>query len=164
MTFTHLDADGRARMIDVGDKPITVRTAVARGRVSMRSDTLQMIVAQAAGRATGLKKGDVLGVAQIAGITAAKRTSDLIPLCHPLPLDSIEVELSPDPNSDSVQVTARVTTSARTGVEMEALTAVSGAALTLYDMCKAVDKAMRVEDVHLVSKTGGRGGDYHAAD
>ena len=164
MTFTHLDADGRARMVDIGDKPTTVRTAVARGRVAMRPDTLQMIVAQSAGRATGLKKGDVLGVAQIAGITAAKRTSDLIPLCHPLPIDSIQVELHPDPDTDSVQIMATVTTSARTGVEMEALTAVSGAALTLYDMCKAVDKAMRVEDVHLLSKTGGVSGDYHVAD
>ncbi len=164
LTFTHLDADGRARMVDVGGKPTTVRTAVARGRVTMLPDTLQMIVSQAAGHATGLKKGDVLGVAQIAGITAAKRTSELIPLCHPLPLNSIEVELSPDPEQHSVQITARVTTSARTGVEMEALTAVSGAALTLYDMCKAVDKAMRVQDVHLISKTGGLSGDYQVAE
>ena len=164
MTFTHLDSDGRARMVDVGAKPTTLRTAVASGCVTMQADTLQMIVDQAAGRATGLKKGDVLGVAQIAGITAAKRTSDIIPLCHSLPIDSIEVELSPVPEQHSVQITARVTTSARTGVEMEALTAVSGAALTLYDMCKAVDKAMRVEDIHLVSKTGGLRGDYQVAD
>ncbi|MDP6348837.1 MAG: cyclic pyranopterin monophosphate synthase MoaC [Chloroflexota bacterium] len=162
MTFTHLDDAGRARMVDVGGKPTTVRTAVAGGRVSMKPDTLQMVIDQAAGRASGLKKGDVLGVAQIAGITAAKRASELIPLCHPLPIDSIEVDLEPQPESSSVQITARVTTASRTGVEMEALTAVSGAALTIYDMCKAVDKAMRIEEVRLLSKTGSTSGDYQA--
>jgi cyclic pyranopterin phosphate synthase len=160
LTFTHLDDAGRARMVDVGGKPTTVRTAVAGGRVSMKPDALQMVIDQAAGRASGLKKGDVLGVAQIAGITAAKRASELIPLCHPLPIDSIEVDLEPQPESSSVQITARVTTASRTGVEMEALTAVSGAALTIYDMCKAVDKAMRIEEVRLLSKTGGTSGDY----
>ncbi|MDP6758104.1 MAG: cyclic pyranopterin monophosphate synthase MoaC [Chloroflexota bacterium] len=162
MTFTHLDDAGRARMVDVGGKPTTVRTAVAGGRVSMKPDALQMVIDQAAGRASGLKKGDVLGVAQIAGITAAKRASELIPLCHPLPIDSIEVDLEPQPESSSVQITARVTTASRTGVEMEALTAVSGAALTIYDMCKAVDKAMRIEEVRLLSKTGSTSGDYQA--
>jgi cyclic pyranopterin phosphate synthase len=162
LTFTHLDDAGRARMVDVGGKPTTVRTAVAGGRVSMKPDTLQMVIDQAAGRASGLKKGDVLGVAQIAGITAAKRASELIPLCHPLPIDSIEVDLEPQPESSSVQITARVTTASRTGVEMEALTAVSGAALTIYDMCKAVDKAMRIEEVRLLSKTGSTSGDYQA--
>jgi cyclic pyranopterin phosphate synthase len=162
LTFTHLDDAGRARMVDVGGKPTTVRTAVAGGRVVMRADTLQMVIDQAAGRASGLKKGDVLGVAQIAGITAAKRTSELIPLCHPLPIDSIEVDLQPEPQSNSVGITARVTTASRTGVEMEALTAVSGAALTIYDMCKAVDKAMRIGEIRLLSKTGGTSGDYHA--
>ena len=162
LTFTHLDDAGRAHMVDVGGKPTTVRTAVAGGRVSMKPDTLQMVIDQAAGRASGLKKGDVLGVAQIAGITAAKRASELIPLCHPLPIDSIEVDLEPQPESSSVQITARVTTASRTGVEMEALTAVSGAALTIYDMCKAVDKAMRIEEVRLLSKTGSTSGDYQA--
>ncbi|MDP6508037.1 MAG: cyclic pyranopterin monophosphate synthase MoaC [Chloroflexota bacterium] len=162
MTFTHLDDAGRAHMVDVGGKPTTVRTAVAGGRVSMKPDALQMVIDQAAGRASGLKKGDVLGVAQIAGITAAKRASELIPLCHPLPIDSIEVDLEPQPESSSVQITARVTTASRTGVEMEALTAVSGAALTIYDMCKAVDKAMRIEEVRLLSKTGSTSGDYQA--
>jgi cyclic pyranopterin phosphate synthase len=162
LTFTHLDDAGRARMVDVGGKPTTVRTAVAGGRVSMKPDALQMVIDQAAGRASGLKKGDVLGVAQIAGITAAKRASELIPLCHPLPIDSIEVDLEPQPESSSVQITARVTTASRTGVEMEALTAVSGAALTIYDMCKAVDKAMRIEEVRLLSKTGSTSGDYQA--
>ena len=151
-------------MVDVGGKPTTVRTAIASGHVTMRPDTLQMVIDQADGRSSGLKKGDVLGVAQIAGIMAAKRTSELIPLCHPLPIDSIEVELEPDPASDSIKITARVTTASRTGVEMEALTAVTGAALTVYDMCKAVDKAMRIDGVRLLTKTGGTSGDYAAAD
>ena len=149
-------------MVNVGDKPVTHRTAVARGRVTMASNTVRSIMEQAIGNETDLKKGAVLGVAQIAGITAAKRASDLIPLCHLLPIDSIEVELSPDPKSKSVQITATVTTSARTGVEMEALTAVSVAALTLYDMCKSIDKTMQIEDMRLLSKIGGVSGDYHA--
>ena len=149
-------------MVNVGDKLITQRTAVARGRVTMATHTVQSIMEQVSGQETKLKKGAVLGVAQIAGIMAAKRTSNLIPLCHPLPIDSVEIELCPDPKSKSVQITSTVTTSARTGVEMEALTAVSVAALTLYDMCKSLDKTMRIEGVHLLSKIGGVSGDYHA--
>ena len=151
-------------MVNVSDKPVTERTAVARGRVTMASDTVRAIMEQVSGHETNLKKGAVLGVAQVAGIMAAKRTADLIPLCHPLPIDSIEMELCPDPKSKSVQITATVTTSARTGVEMEALSAVSVAALTLYDMCKALDKTMRIADVHLLSKIGGISGDYHATN
>ena len=162
LTFSHLDDAGRARMVDVGGKPTTVRTAVAGGRVVMRADTLQMVIDQAAGRAVGLKKGDVLGVAQIAGITAAKRTSELIPLCHPLPIDSIEVDLQPEPQSNSVDITARVTTASRTGVEMEALTAASVTALTVYDMAKAVDKGMEIGGLRVVLKDGGKSGRYEA--
>ncbi len=140
-------------MVDVGDKPDTVRTAVARGEVHMKAETLALI---AAGH---MKKGDVLTVAQVAGIMAAKRTSDLIPLCHPLPITSIDVELSLDDALPGVQIAATARTTGKTGVEMEALTAVSVAALTVYDMAKAVEKTMRIQNIRLVEKHGGRSGD-----
>ncbi|MDE2859920.1 MAG: cyclic pyranopterin monophosphate synthase MoaC [Chloroflexota bacterium] len=151
--MTHLDEQGRASMVDVGWKPETVREAVARGYVSMQPETLALI------RGGGVEKGDVLSVARIAGVMAAKRTSDLIPLCHPLPLDRVHVELDLDEIDSRVVITATARTSAKTGVEMEALTAVSVAALTVYDMCKAVDRGMRIEGVRLARKTGGQSGD-----
>lgn len=151
--LTHLDAEGQARMVDVGDKTITSRRAVARGAVVMQPATLQLIIAG------NLKKGDVLGVAQLAGIMAAKRTSELIPLCHPLPVTHIEVICTPHPAADRVEIEATVRVDGKTGVEMEALTAVSVAALTIYDMAKAVDRAMRITDIRLVAKSGGRSGD-----
>ena len=140
-------------MVDVGDKPDTARTAVARGEVHMQPDTLRLI---AAGQ---MKKGDVLTVAQLAGIMAAKRTSELIPLCHPLPLSSIDVALALDESLPGVQIAATVRTTGKTGVEMEALTAVSVAALTIYDMAKAAEKTMRIQNIRLVEKHGGRSGD-----
>jgi cyclic pyranopterin phosphate synthase len=142
-------------MVDVGAKPETRRVARAEGRVNMKPETVRLISENA------MKKGDVLGVARIAGIMAAKRTHDLIPLCHPLPLDSITVDLRIDDDTSSVHIEATVSTSAKTGVEMEALTAVSVAALTVYDMCKAVDRGIRVDGVRLLSKTGGKS-DYTA--
>ena len=153
MTLTHLDETGSAHMVDVGHKPDTDRIAVAAGEVHMRSETLALI------RAGQIKKGDVLTVAQIAGVMAAKRTSELIPLCHPLPLSHIDVrcELRDDP--PGVAITATVRTTGKTGVEMEALTAVSVAALTVYDMAKAVEKTMRITNVRLVEKHGGMSGD-----
>ncbi|UFN51403.1 cyclic pyranopterin monophosphate synthase MoaC [Roseomonas sp. OT10] len=153
--LTHFDAAGQARMVDVGGKAETVREAVARGRVAMRPETLGLIVEGRAG------KGDVLGVARIAGIMAAKRTAELIPLCHPLPLSSVRLELTPS-GPDALEIEAAVTTAGRTGVEMEAMTAVTVAALTVYDMCKAVDRAMRIEAVRLVRKSGGKSGLYEA--
>ena len=156
--LTHLDAEGRARMVDVGDKAVTVREATARGRVTMRPETLRLIVD---GR---VPKGDVLAVARVAGIMAAKRTPDLIPLCHPLPLSAVEVDLTPDEAGAAIDVEATVRTTAQTGVEMEALTAVSVAALTVYDMCKAVERTIRIDAVRLVAKSGGASGDYRADD
>lgn len=153
--FTHFDEHGNAAMVDVSSKDATVRTATARGAVVMDPGTLEMIVE---GRA---KKGDVLGVARLAGIMAAKRTPDLIPLCHPLMLSKVTVDLSPAA-PDRVEIEATVKLSGQTGVEMEALTAVTVAALTVYDMCKAVDRAMRIEDVRLAHKDGGRSGAYSA--
>jgi cyclic pyranopterin phosphate synthase len=150
--LTHIDAAGHARMVDVTDKPVTDRAATARGRVVMAPATLALIAGGAA------KKGDVLGTARLAGIMAAKRTSELIPLCHPLPLSSVTLELAPA--ADGIEIAATVRTTGRTGVEMEALTAVSVAALTIYDMCKAVDRAMRIEAVRLVRKSGGASGDF----
>jgi cyclic pyranopterin phosphate synthase len=152
-TLTHLDDSGRAHMVDVGRKPDTQRTAVARGEVVMRRETLALIQAGA------LKKGDVLTVAQIAGVMAAKRTAELIPLCHLLPINQVEVELSLDEALPGVQITATVRTSGKTGVEMEALTAVSVAALTVYDMAKAAEKTMRIQNIRLVEKHGGQSGD-----
>lgn len=151
--LSHLDESGRASMVDVGHKPITERVAIARGEVHMRSETLELI------QQGNLKKGDVLSVAQLAGVMAAKRTADLIPLCHPLPLNQILVNVEPDPTLPGVEITATVRTNAKTGVEMEALTAVSVAALTVYDMAKAVEKTMRIENIRVVEKRGGQSGD-----
>ncbi|HEY5271381.1 MAG TPA: cyclic pyranopterin monophosphate synthase MoaC [Anaerolineales bacterium] len=151
--LTHLDDSGRAHMVDVGDKPDTERLAIASGEVVMKRATLDLI------RAGTMKKGDVLTVAQVAGITAAKRTSELIPLCHPLPITHIEVALSLDDTLPGVVITASVKTTSKTGVEMEALTAVSVAALTVYDMAKAAEKTMKIQNIRLVEKHGGRSGD-----
>lgn len=151
--LTHLDEQGRARMVDVGSKPDTERIAVARGEVWMRKETLELI------RAGQIKKGDVLTIAQIAGITGAKRTSELIPLCHPLPLTKIDVDLALDETIPGVVITATAKTIGKTGVEMEALTAVSVAALTIYDMAKAAEKTMRIQNVRLLEKHGGQSGD-----
>ncbi len=148
--LSHIDETGRAHMVDVGDKSPTRRTAAARGEVLMRSETLALIQAGA------MKKGDVLAVAQVAGVMAAKRTSELIPLCHPLPLDHIDVQLELDPALPGVRITATARTAGKTGVEMEALTAVSVAALTIYDMAKAVEKTMRIHNIRLVEKHGGK--------
>ena len=152
--FTHLDSDGNAIMVDVSDKPQTERMAIAKGEVLIAAKTMKMIIAEE------LQKGDVLSVAQLAGIMGAKRTSELIPLCHPLNLSSVEVELSCDPLRNAVDITATCKLTGQTGVEMEALTAVSLAALTVYDMCKAVDKEMRIANIRLVQKSGGRSGVY----
>ncbi len=154
--LSHLDAQGHARMVDVSAKDVTAREATARGRVLMAPSTLAMIVE---GRAP---KGDVFATARLAGIMAAKRTHDLIPLCHPLPISGVTVDLAPSAGGDGVEIEATVRVTGRTGVEMEALTAVSVAALTVYDMCKAVERGMRIEDVRLVAKSGGRSGDYRA--
>lgn len=151
--LTHLDDAGRAHMVDIGAKPESERLAVARGEVHMCKETLDLI------RAGTLKKGDVLTVAQVAGITAAKRTSDLIPLCHPLSLTQVEVDLALDEALPGVVITATVRTVGKTGVEMEALTAVSIAALTVYDMAKAAEKTMKIQNIRLVEKHGGRSGD-----
>jgi cyclic pyranopterin monophosphate synthase len=151
--LSHLDDAGHARMVDVGGKPDTVRNAIARGEVRMKPETLALI------RAGNMKKGDVLTVAQLAGIMASKRTAELIPLCHPLPLGKIDVDLSLDDSLPGVQIIASVTSTGKTGVEMEALTAVSVAALTVYDMAKAVEKTMRIQNIRLVEKHGGQSGD-----
>lgn len=151
--LTHLDEQGHARMVDVGHKPDTERTAVARGEVQMKKETLDLI------RAGQIKKGDVLTVAQIAGITGSKRTSELIPLCHPLPLTKIDVDLELDDALPGVVITATAKTIGKTGVEMEALTAVSIAALTVYDMAKAAEKTMRIQNIRLLEKHGGQSGD-----
>ena len=152
--LTHLDAAGQAQMVDVSSKSPTVRQAVATGRVRMLPTTLAAIAAG------NTPKGDVLGTARLAGIMAAKQTANLIPLCHPLPLQKVEVQITPDPELPGYQIEAIVKTKAETGVEMEALTAVSIAALTLYDMAKALEKTICIEDIHLISKTGGKSGDY----
>ena len=154
--FTHLDAAGRARMVDISDKQETDRVAIAGARVVMRPETLERI------RAGDVAKGDVLAVARLAGIMAAKRTSDLIPLCHPLALTSVGVELVCVPERSSVEITATCRLRGRTGVEMEALTAAAVAALTVYDMCKAADRGMMVTDLRLLRKSGGRSGDWEA--
>lgn len=156
--LTHLDSAGAARMVDVGDKPSTSRIAVAEGRITMKPSTLDLI------RSGSLKKGDVSAVARIAGVMAAKRTSELIPLCHPIALTRIDVDIRLSDTEPVVYVTAEARTVGQTGVEMEALTAVSVAALTIYDMAKAVDREMRIEGIRLLSKTGGIHGDYHAGD
>ena len=155
--FTHFDAEGKAVMVDVTDKDVTERVATAKGRVIMAPATLALI------REGGVKKGDVLSVARLAGIMGAKRTPDLIPLCHPLALTSVKVELTPVPEDDAVEIAATCKLTGRTGVEMEALTAVSVAALTVYDMCKAVDRGMQISDIRLVHKSGGKSGTFEAA-
>ena len=152
--FTHFDAAGNAAMVDVSAKPVTARTATARARVLMQPATLAMIQAGTA------KKGDVLGVARLAGIMGAKRTADLIPLCHPLPITSVTVDLTSDPAANAVEIAATVRTTGRTGVEMEALTAASVAALTVYDMCKAVDRSMRIDGLRVTYKAGGKSGEF----
>jgi cyclic pyranopterin monophosphate synthase len=151
--LSHIDESGNARMVDVGAKPDSERIAIARGQVIMLPETLALI------QAGSMKKGDVLTVAQLAGVMAAKRTAELIPLCHPLPLTHIAVDLEPDASLPGITITATVRTVGKTGVEMEALTAVSVAALTIYDMAKAAEKTMRIENIRLVEKHGGRSGD-----
>jgi cyclic pyranopterin phosphate synthase len=154
--FTHIDADGNAVMVDVSDKADTERTATARGSVYMQAETLKKIMQG------GVKKGDVLSVAQLAGIMGAKKTPDLIPLCHPLALTSVKVNLVCDPERNAVDIEATCKLKGQTGVEMEALSAVSVAALTVYDMCKAVDRGMRISDIRLTHKAGGKSGTFEA--
>ena len=156
MSLTHFDAHGHAHMVDVSDKPVTARVAVARGAVKMSAETLALITE---GRA---KKGDVLGVARLAGIMGAKKTADLIPLCHPLPITKVALDLTPDASLPGIIVEATVKTGGQTGVEMEALTAVSVACLTIYDMVKAVEKSMSIEGIRLILKDGGKSGRYEA--
>jgi cyclic pyranopterin phosphate synthase len=154
--LTHFDAEGRAHMVDVSDKDVTARIAVAEGWVRMAPDTLRIVEE---GRA---KKGDVIGVARLAGIMGAKKTSDLIPLCHPLPITRVAVEIEPDPAIPGLRIAATVKTTGKTGVEMEALTAVSVAALTVHDMVKAVDKAVEIGGIRVILKDGGKSGRYEA--
>ncbi|MCH8095561.1 MAG: cyclic pyranopterin monophosphate synthase MoaC [Proteobacteria bacterium] len=154
--LTHFDAKGKSRMVDVSDKEVSQRVAVAAGSVVMAPDTMKLITEG------GVKKGDVLSVARLAGIMGAKKTPELIPLCHPLALDSVEVDLVCDPERNAIDITATCKVTGRTGVEMEALTAVAVAALTIYDMCKAVDRAMRITDIRLIHKSGGKSGTYDA--
>lgn len=156
--LSHLGHSGEARMVDVSTKSVSERTAVAEGCVVMRPDTLEIV------RSGNAKKGDVLGTARIAGIMAAKRTHELIPLCHPLALTQVEVDLAPDDKLPGITVRARVKTAGKTGVEMEALTAVSVACLTIYDMVKAVERGMRIEGIRLVEKSGGKSGHFRAGD
>lgn len=152
--LSHFDREGRARMVDVGTKPVTRRTAIASGRVLMKAQTLERIVNKK------IEKGDVLGVASVAGIMEAKRTGEIIPMCHPLAIDSVEVQFRPDGRRSEVQIEARVKSTGKTGVEMEALMAAAAAALTIYDMCKAVDRGMIISDIKLMRKSGGRSGTY----
>lgn len=152
--FTHLDRSGRLRMVEVGDKPVTLRRAVATCRILVGPKVFPRLMA------ADLPKGDVWAAARIAGIMAAKNTAQLIPLCHPLPLTGVDIDFTPDPEAQAVAVRAEVRTQARTGVEMEALVAAGVAALTIYDMCKAVDRGMVIQDLVLVEKSGGAGGDY----
>lgn len=154
MRLSHTDERGAARMVDVGQKPVTAREAVAEGRVVMSAEAFALV------RDNAVAKGDVLGVARLAGITGAKRASDLVPLCHPIGLDLAEVEAETDADLPGVRIRATVRATARTGVEMEALAAVSAACLTVYDMVKAVDRSMRIEGIRLLSKTGGTRGDW----
>ena len=156
--LTHIDGEGRARMVDVGEKAVTMRTAVAAGRVLLNRATFDLV------RSGGMKKGDVLTVARVAGIMGAKRTPDIIPMCHPIPLNGVELSLTLDDARLSVEITAAVSADGRTGVEMEALTAVSVAALTVYDMCKAVQRDIAISDIRLLKKTGGVHGDYERTD
>ena len=157
MSLTHFDDQGHAHMVDVSDKPVTARIATAVGAVRMGAETLALITE---GRA---KKGDVLGVARLAGIMAAKKTADLIPLCHPLPITKVTLDLTPDPSLPGIRVAATVKTGGQTGVELEALTAVSVACLTIFDMVKAVEKSMVIEAIHVTLKDGGKSGRFEAA-
>jgi cyclic pyranopterin phosphate synthase len=154
MSLSHLDEQGRARMVDVGAKAETARVATARGRVRMQPETLALVLRG------GVAKGDVIAVARLAGIMAAKRTGELIPLCHPLPITSVNVDVTPDEAASALDIEATARIVGKTGVEMEALTAVSVAALTIYDMCKAVDRGMTIEAVRLVHKAGGKSGEF----
>lgn len=154
--LTHIDASGNARMVDVSGKPVTSRTATATGCIRMSGQTLDAVIQGQ------IRKGDVLAAARLAGIMGAKRTSDLIPLCHPLPIAGVVVELTPDHGLPGIRIEATVTTSGRTGVEMEALTAVSTTALTIYDMVKAIEKSMQISDIRLTFKDGGKSGRYEA--
>lgn len=156
MNITHINQEGHAKMVDVSDKEDTLRTAVATGTIRMQQSTLQRIIEG------GTKKGDVLAVSQVAGIMAAKQTSNIIPMCHPLMLSSVNLSFSHNLEASELTVTSTVTLVGKTGVEMEALTSVSVALLTVFDMCKAMDKTMKIVDTHLVSKTGGKSGDFHA--
>jgi len=156
--LTHFDAEGRAIMVDVGDKPVTNRTASASAHVVMTPETLAHVIDGTA------KKGDVLGVARIAGIMAAKKCSDLIPLCHPLPITKVAVDLVPDPDLPGIRITAEVRTAGQTGIEMEALTAASVAALTVYDMLKAVEKSMEIGGIAVLHKEGGKSGTYRKVE
>ena len=156
--FTHFNDEGRAKMVDVGEKPVTVRTAVAAARVLVSEETFRLI------QTGGMKKGDVLTVAQVAGVMGAKRTPDLIPMCHPILIDGINLSLHLDEARRSVEIEATVSCAGRTGVEMEALTAASTAALTVYDMCKAVQKDMVITDLRLIRKSGGVHGDYERSE
>jgi len=151
--LSHIDSSGKAQMVDIGEKPVSLRLAIAEGEVIMKPETLDRI------KQGNLKKGDVFSVAQLAGVMAAKRTSDLIPLCHPLSIDQVRVEVIPDPSLPGVKITATIKSRGRTGVEMEALTAVSVTALTVYDMAKAIEKTMRINNIRLVEKRGGQSGD-----
>ena len=152
--MTHIDEKGKVRMVNVGEKPVTQRTAVARGTVMMNKHTFEKVLDG------DVPKGDVFAAARIAGIMAAKKTPELIPLCHPLSIDSVEIDIRPDKKNSSFIVTAMVSCTGKTGVEMEALTAVSTAALTMYDMCKSLDKSIEITGIHLLKKTGGKSGEY----
>lgn len=154
--LSHIDESGEARMVDVGAKDITERVAVAKGRVLMQPETLKLI------RDGGFEKGDVLGVARLAGVMAAKRTSDLIPLCHPIPLTQVTVDLAELESGEGIEITTTARATWKTGVEMEALTAATVAGLTIYDMCKAVDRGMKIDAVRVVKKSGGKSGDFTA--
>ena len=156
--FTHIDNEGKARMVDVSEKAVTMREAVARGFVSMKPDTVQLILDK------NIPKGDVIATARIAGIMAAKKTGELIPMCHPLNLTSVAVEITVEEDNSRVRIEARAKTVGQTGVEMEALTAVSVAALTIYDMCKAVDKEISISGIVLVEKRGGKSGEFSRKD
>ncbi|NVM21793.1 MAG: cyclic pyranopterin monophosphate synthase MoaC [Desulfobacterales bacterium] len=153
-TFTHLDEEGRVRMVDVSEKPATAREAAAQGVITMKPETLDLI------RDQKVKKGNVLETARIAGVMAAKRTAELIPMCHPVQITHVQVDFSPQPDTHSIRIEAVVRTVGQTGVEMEALTAVSVAALTIYDMCKSHDRAMTISDVYLLKKSGGKTGTF----
>lgn len=154
MKLSHLDEQGRAKMVDVSDKDITSRVAVARGMIRMRAETLALILDKK------IEKGDVFSVARVAGIMAAKKTSELIPMCHPLNITSVEIDLTPEAHPARVEIEACVRVSGKTGVEMEAMTAVSVAGLTIYDMCKAVDREMSIGEIRLVKKSGGKSGTF----